>query len=122
MNLQPKRESLGAQKEFLNTTQGLIHKVGGVTLGSGFTADDAGYLKAGSAVELDETGVAIPFATGATGIPFVTAHDVKLTDGAIVGVLESAFLKESVVTATEAGRVPVTAEFVTASNGRFHLR
>jgi hypothetical protein len=122
MNLQPKRESITVQREFLNTTQGLIHKVGGITLGAGFTGDASGYLKAGSAVVVGASGVAVAFDGVATGTPFITANDVKAEEGQVVGALESAFLNEAVVTSAEAGRVVVTQAFIDASNGRFHLR
>lgn len=130
MNLQPKRESIAGQKEFLNTTQGLVHKVGGITLdATAFTGAEVsaeGYVKAGSAVQLAdaEGSLAMPFdPLVTTGTVYVTANDVKITDGnPIVGALETAFLKSSVVTAVEDGRIAVTPEFITASNGRFHLR
>lgn len=122
MNLKPQRETLTVQREFLNTTQGLIHKVGGITLGAGFTGDASGYVKAGSAVVVGADGLAVPFDGVATGTAFVTANDVKAEEGRIVGALESAFLNESVVTSAEAGRVVVTQAFIDASNGRFHLR
>lgn len=119
MNLQPKRDTVSVQKEFLNTTQGMINKVGGATLGEGFTGD---YVLAGSAITVGADGLAVPFTDGAEGTSFVTAHDVKNEEGAIVGALESAFLKESVVTATESGRVKVTQAFIDATDNRFHLR
>lgn len=123
MNLQPKREAITVQKEFLNTTQGLIHKVGGVTLGAGFTADASGYIKAGSALIVNEaTGNAEPFDGVKTGLAVILAHDVKYEAGVIAGAVESAFLNEAVVTTTEDGRVPVTEAFITASANRFHLR
>lgn len=130
MNLQPKRQTLITRKEFLNTTQGLIHKVGGITLDSAAFADatDAdGYLYAGSAVSLQGSGLAIPASVNvegaANGTVFVTANDVNLTDGdAVVGALEAAYLKSSVVTATEEGRVSMTQAIADATNGRFHLR
>lgn len=127
MNLQPKRDTVTVQKEFLNTTQGLIHKVAGLTLvDTNFTGklDANGYLLAGSAVVLDDAGVVKPFATTATtpGTAYITANDIKVDGTVLVGAIESAYLKESVVTATESGRVPVNAEFITQAEGRFHLR
>lgn len=125
MNLQPKTDRITAQKEFLHTTQGTIAKVGGVTLDNGsFTPDASGYLLAGSGVVINENGHGVPFTEGATGLVYVTQHDVKIADNTntVVGALEEAYLKRSVVTATEPGRAPITDAFVTASGGRFHLR
>lgn len=138
MNLQPKTQDVTVQKEFLNTTQGLINKVGGLTLNETDFADrlDAsGYLKAGSGVSLESDGSVLPYALydddgdgGATaevfpsGIPFVTANDVKIEGSVIVGALESAFLNKTVVETVESGRVVITQEFIDASNSRFHLR
>lgn len=127
MNLQPKRESITTQKEFLNTTQGLIAKVGALTLTEtnfASTLDSQKFLLAGSGVVLDESGVVKPYVDDATtpGTVYITAHDVKVNGTVLVGAIESAYLKESVVTATEPGRVTVTQAFIDASNGRFHLR
>lgn len=135
MNLQPKIDTVAGQKEFLVTTQGLVHKVGGVTLdASKFTPDENGFIKAGSALALTASGKAEPFSVStpgdpstANGTPYILAHDVQIKDGttnidAVAGVLEAAYLKSSVVTTAEPGRVVVTKDFIKASNGRFHLR
>lgn len=125
MNLQPKTDRITAQKEFLNTTDHTVAKVGGVTLDNArFTPDASGYLLAGSGVVIGDNGLGVPFTEGATGIPYVTQHDVKIAgnERTVVGALETGFLKRSVVTVAEPGRAPITDAFITASNGRFHLR
>lgn len=125
MNLQPKRETITVQREFLNTTQGTIAKVAGLTLDAaafGGALDESGYLLAGSAVAMAADGTVTPWADDATGIPFITQHDVKVDGTVIVGALEEAYLKRDVVTTAAPGRVVVTDAFIAAANGRFHLR
>lgn len=124
MRLQPKRESFIAQKEFLHTTQGLIHKVGGLTLkASAFTPDETGHVKAGSPVTVGADGYAVPYDGVVTGTHFILAHDVHVKDGdAVGGALEEGYLKKSVVQAVETGRIAVTDGFITATGGRFKLR
>lgn len=129
MNLQPKRETVTVQKEFLNTTQGTIAKVAGLTLDEaafGGALDESGYLLAGSAVSMAADGTVTPWTDpgegAAAGTPYITQHDVKVDGTVIVGALEAAYLKRSVVTTAEPGRVIVTDGFIDASNGRFHLR
>jgi hypothetical protein len=128
MRLQPKTDSFIAQKEFLHTTQGLINKVGGGTLkASAFTPDATGHLKAGSGVRLNAgDGLLYPHDNGTTaGRLYVTAHDVKISDGdAVVGLIESAYLKSSVVGTVETGRVAITSTFTGHANaeGRYKLR
>ena len=128
MNLQPRTDSITNQKEFLHTTQGTIAKVGGVTIKSAsFTPDASGYLKAGSAVVIEAgTGLAIPFVDGTAtpGLAYVTQNDVRIDQGVnpVVGALEEAYLKASVVQNAEAGRTLATTAFVTHSGGRFKVR
>lgn len=128
MNLQPRYDSISAQKEFLKTTQALVWKVGALTLKAGaFTPDATGRLKAGSAVVIeDASDLAVPYVDDATtpGTVYITANDVKLDANVnvIVGGLEEAYLDKRVVQKAEAGRVVASDAFITASNGRFKLR
>jgi hypothetical protein len=127
MRLQPKSESFVVQKEFLHTTQGVITKVGGGTLkASLFTADATGHLKAGSCVILHADGFLRPHDNGTTaGRVYITQHDVKISDGdAVVGLIESAYLKKSVVQTVEPGRVTAIDSIIAHANaeGRYKLR
>lgn len=127
MRLQPKNEDFIVQKEFLHNTTGLIHKVGGGTLkASAFTADATGHIKAGSGVRLHSDGFLYPHDNGVTaGRLYITAHDVNIADGdAVVGLIEEAYLKSSVVDVTETGRVRVGATFTAHANAenRYKLR
>lgn len=116
MNLQPRTEQITAQKEILKTTQGLIWKVGGLTLdATKFTAGE--YVPAGTAVVLPaDNTLAVPFTVGATGTPYVTTHDVKIVAGSnpIVGAFEEAYFDKKKVT--------LPAEFITAAGGRYKVR
>ena len=60
-NLQPRKEDIIVQHEFMKTTQGMKWKVGGGTLkGEEF---DEEYIKAGTAVAVDDDGDVVPFDT-----------------------------------------------------------
>lgn len=96
MNLQPRKEQIIGQKEFLRNTQGIEVKTGGATLdASAFTAGE--YVKAGTAVFKDEeSGLYKPWdVTPTTGTPATAVgaglvmNDVKIVAGQnpIVGVL-----------------------------------
>lgn len=114
MNLKPRTDSITVQKEILKTTQGLIFKVGGITLdGSLFTA---GIVKAGTPVSIKGDGLAKPFADADTGTPYVTTHDVEVVSGsnAIVGAFEEAYFDKNKVT--------LSAAFITAAGSRYKLR
>jgi len=94
--LQPRKETIAGQKEFLRNTQGMQFKTAGVTLlASDFTAGE--YVKAGTAIFIDsDTGLgrrwvpggATPTAATQTGA-CLTTHDVKVYAGQnpIVGAL-----------------------------------
>ncbi|WP_445506799.1 hypothetical protein [Niallia sp. 03190] len=116
MNLQPRKETIAGQKEFLRNTQGMQFKSAGVTLqGSDFAAGE--YLKAGTAIFVDSvSGLGrkwqadtVATQTGAG----LTTHDVKVIAGQnpIVGVLVAGHPLESKCTG-------VTANFKTATTGR----
>lgn len=122
MNLKPRTESITVQNEILKTTQGLIWKVGGITLdGSAFPA---GIVKAGTPVAVGQNGedLAKPWAAedGETitdaGIAYVTTHDVKVgpDNNAIVGAFEEAYFDKN--------KVDLSDEFIAASEGRYKLR
>jgi len=119
MILKPRKESITTQKEILKTTQGLIFKVGGITLdGTKFTA---GIVPAGTPVTVADGAKAVPFvapADGAAleGTPYVTTHDVKVESGAdtVVGAFEEAYFDKNKVELPEA--------FITAAGGRYKLR
>jgi hypothetical protein len=104
MNLQPRREQIVGQREFLRNTQGMEVKTGGVTLlASDFTEGE--YVKAGTAIYIDSTtGMGRKWVTdGATPTPAtqtgagLTMHDVKIVAGSnpIVGVLVAGHPLES---------------------------
>lgn len=128
MRLQPKNDSFIVQKEFLHTTSGLQHKVGGGTLkASTFTADATGHVKAGSCVIVRTSdGFVVPQDGGTTGGKvYILAHDVFIGDGdAVAGLLETAYLKKSVVQTVETGRVVASDTIIAHANAenRFKLR
>lgn len=117
MNLKPKTDSITVQNEILKTTQGLIFKVGGITLDAALFS--AGVVKAGTPVSIKTApvdGKSKPWADTDTGIPYVTTHDVKIETGAdaIVGAFEEAYFNKTKVT--------FTAAFLTASANRYKTR
>jgi hypothetical protein len=119
MNLQPRKETIVGQKEFLRNTQGMEFKTAGVTLlATDFTAGE--YVKAGTAIYIDSTtGLGRKWLGGATPTPStqtgacLTTHDVKVITGQnpIVGGLVAGHPIESKCTG-------VTPEFKTAAAGR----
>ena len=122
MNLKPRTDSITVQNEILKTTQGLIWKVSGITLdGSAFPE---GIVKAGTPVAVGQNGASLakPWekADGTTitdaGIAYVTTHDVKVgpDNNAIVGAFEEAYFDKN--------KVNLSAEFITAAEGRYKLR
>lgn len=115
MNLQPRTEDVLGTTEILQTTQGMIFKVGGVTLdAAAFPADSV--IKAGTAVSIAANGLAKPWADADTGLAFLTVHDVTNKNGNVVtGALEAGFVKTAALTG-------VTAAFRTAVDGRIHFR
>ncbi|MUK89149.1 hypothetical protein GMD78_12275 [Ornithinibacillus sp. L9] len=120
MNLQPRREKIAGQNEFLRNTQGIEVKTGGATLdSSAFTAGE--YVKAGTAVFKDNaSGLYKPWDTTVdTGTPAtatgagLTMNDVKIVEGQnpVVGVLAAGHPIESKCTY-------VNAAFKEATKGR----
>ena len=116
MNLQPTKQRIVGQREFLRNSVGLQYKTAGATLdASAFTTGE--YVKAGTAVYKDETsGLYKPWGgeTEATELGAgLTSHDVKvvLNSNPIVGVLAAGHPLESRCTG-------VTAEFKEAVKGR----
>ena len=116
MNLQPRRETIVSQREFLRNTQGMQVKTGGVTLlASDFTVGE--YVKAGTAIYVDSTTrmgrkwvAGTPAAQTGAGL---VMHDVKIIAGSnpIVGVLVAGHPREERCTG-------VTAAFKEATKGR----
>lgn len=114
--MQPRKETIVGQKEFLRNTQGMQFKTAGVTLlASDFTAGE--YVKAGTAIYVDSaTGMGRKWqaATAATQTgACLTTHDVKVIAGQnpVVGGLVAGHPIESKCTG-------VTANFKTAAAGR----
>lgn len=87
MNLQPVRgEQIIVQREFMHTTQGIVWKVGGVTVKT--DSFPAGVIKAGTAISVNGEGFAVPFnATHGNG--YLLAVDVVgkgvIIAGAVMG-------------------------------------
>lgn len=121
MNLQPRKDTIVVQDEVLLNTQGVIFKVGGITLdGSAFNAGADGIVKAGTAVMVDAgSGLAVPYADAAGAFPagadvYLTAQDAVIKSGSnnVVG----AFVKAYVNTAKLTG---VTTAFRAATTERY---
>lgn len=118
LDLNIRRETIVAQNEILLNTQGMIVKVGGVTLDGGAFGNVT--VKAGTAVMMDgATGLAVPYADNAGAFPagaevYITASDAVIKDGNnnVVGVYVKAYLNTSKLTG-------VTDAFRTATNGRY---
>ncbi len=101
MNLQPRKEVIFGQKEFLRNSVGTEYKTGGATLdGSAFSGvSENGYVKAGTAVYKGADGLYVPWTDAPTNEEGettetregagLTAHDVKIISGSnpIVGIL-----------------------------------
>lgn len=116
MNLQPRKETIIAQQEFMRNTQGMEVKTAGVTLeASDFTVGE--YVKAGTAIYVDATtrrGRKWTETTTATQTGAgLTMHDVKIVAGSnpIVGVLVAGHPREDRCTG-------VTDTFKEATKGR----
>lgn len=104
MNLQHRRETIVVQDEVLLNTQGLIFKVGGITLdGAAFPEE---IVKSGTAVMLDEaTGLFVPYADGAEGAVgstelYLTAQDAVNRNAApiVIGAFVKAYVNTSKLT------------------------
>jgi hypothetical protein len=118
VNLQPRKETIISQAEFLRTTQGQQVKTGGVVLLSTDWADGE-IIKAGTAVYVDGTGMGRKWeaATAATVTKAgLTMHDVKNVAGAnsLTGMLIAGHPLEAKCTG-------VTANFKTAVTGRINF-
>lgn len=103
MDLQPRRETVLASNEFLLNTQGLIYKVGGITLDGAAFGD--GVVKGGTAVMIGGAGLAVPYADAAGAFPagaevYLTAHDAEIKGGRnnVTGAVINAYVKASKVT------------------------
>lgn len=123
MNLQPRKDSIVVQDEVLLNTQGLIHKVGGITLdGSAFAPNgDKVIVKSGTAVMANaETGLFVPYADGAEGTfpagaeVYLTAQDavIKEKKNEVIGAFVAAYLNTEKLTG-------VTTAFKGATSGRY---
>ena len=118
--MQPRKETIVGQREFMRNTQGMEVKTSGVTLlASDFTVGE--YVKAGTAIYIDDaTGMgrrwvpdgATPTAETQSGA-CLTTHDVKVYDGQnpIVGALVAGHPREERCTG-------VNTAFKTATKGR----
>lgn len=115
MNLNPRVKEYASQVEILYTVKGSIEKVGGITLeGTKFPVNTV--IKAGTAVSIQENGLAKPWAAEDTGKPYLTNHNVitgdATTQNVIVGAWEEALVVESKLTG-------VTEEFKTVAGNRY---
>jgi hypothetical protein len=120
MNLNPRKETIIVQDEFLLSTKGLIHKVGGVTLnGTSFGADGS-IVKAGTAIMKDGgTGKFVPYADNAGAFPtgaevYLLAQDqvVKGQNDMQAGAMVNAYVNTAKLTG-------VTTAFKTATSARY---
>lgn len=115
MNLNPRVKEYGSQVEILYTVKGSIEKVGGITLdGSKFGVNTI--IKAGTAISIQENGLAKPWSDADTGTPYLTNHDVITGDASSVNVVVGAWAEALVVESKLTG---VTAAFKTAAAGRY---
>ncbi|MCY9513307.1 hypothetical protein [Paenibacillus apiarius] len=115
MNLNPRVKEYGSQVEILYTVKGSIEKVGGITLdGTKFPVNTL--LKAGTAVSIQENGLAKPWADEDKGKPYLTNHNVSTgdttTQNVIVGAWEEALVVQGKLTG-------ITDEFKTAAGNRY---
>ena len=135
MDLRPKSENITVQKRFIHQTNGLVHKVGNITLdGSQFTAGQV--VKAGTAVtigKVDDNGgspitydKATPYEPASAsitnvGTPYVTTTDVKIPEDnsdVQVGAIEEGYLVKDRITGISGNE----SSFVADSNYRYKLR
>jgi hypothetical protein len=117
VNLQPRREEITVQREFLFSTSGLIHKVGNVTLDS---AAFDGIVLAGTVVVQGDNGLSTPYDgatfTAAAGTVYVTANDVEVGSTNVqVGAIEEGFLRRDRIT-------NLNDSLAAHSNYRFKIR
>src|SRR5699024_2531466 len=118
MNLQPTKQRIVGQKEFLRNSVGMEFKTGGETLDADAFSDvtEKGYVQAGTAVYLGEEGLYIPWKDSSDGGEEeeafavregagLTSHDVKLVSGSnpVVAVLISGHPLESKCTGVPDG-------------------
>lgn len=120
MNLNIRKDSVVVQSEFLLNTQGLIFKVGGVTLkGTAFGADGT-IVKAGTAVLKEAgTGKYLPYADATGAFPtggevYIITNDVVIKDqkDQVVGGLVNGYLNTAKLT-------NVTTAFKGATSNRY---
>lgn len=115
MNLQPRKDSIISQKEFLRNTQGMEVKTAGVTLlATDWNPGDI--VKAGTAIFIDGLGFGRKWLAGTLATELgasLTMHDVKIIVGSnpIVGALTAGHPIEAKCTG-------VTANFKEATKGR----
>lgn len=119
MNLQPRTEQITVQKEFLWSTDSLVHKVGNVTLkASAFTVGEV--VKAGTVIVVGADKLATKYDgatyTPAAGTVYVITNDrVMGTQNVQVGALEEAYLNAAKITGNH-------ADLAVDSNYRFKIR
>lgn len=118
MNLQPRKESIISQKEFLRNIQGLEVKTGGITLDA-TDWNPGDIVKAGTAIYLDsdtKLGKKWLADTPNTAVGMLTMHDVKIVSDSnpIVGALVAGHPIEDKCTG-------VTADFIAATKGRIEF-
>jgi hypothetical protein len=120
MNLNPRKETIIVQDEFLLSTQGLVHKVGGVTLkGTSFGADGS-IVKAGTAIMKEAgTGKFVLYADNAGAFPtgaevYILAQDqvVKGQKDMVAGAVVQAYLNSAKL-------IGATTAFKGATNQRY---
>lgn len=92
MNLQPRTQKIAGQKEFLRNSEGIEYKTAGGTIDASTFTEVAvdGYVKAGTAVAMNEEGLYVPYGVDSTGGGAgLVSHDIKLIadSNAIIGVL-----------------------------------
>lgn len=115
MNLNPRVKEYASQIEILYTVKGSIEKVGGITLdGSAFPVNTL--IKAGTAVSIQENGLAKPWADGDKGKPYLTNHNVITGDATTQNVIVGAWEEALVVAGKLTG---ITDEFKIAAGNRY---
>lgn len=109
MNLQPRKDSIVVQNEFLYSTEMLSFKVGGITLDASKWSDGQ-TIKAGTVVTIgknaDASGLAQPYAKkdGTTitnaGEVYVVSHDIINKTGVnqVVGAVQEGYLAKTKIT------------------------
>lgn len=121
MNLHPRKETIVVQNEFLLSTKGLIHKVGGVTLKGTVFGADGSIVKAGTAIMKEAgTGKFIPYADNAGAFPtgaevYILAQDqvVKAQKDMVAGAVVAGYLNTAKLTgATTAFKGATTNRYI----------